>query len=37
VIISPDQDLVLVRLGKTNDGDLAPVRAALGNVVASVE
>jgi CubicO group peptidase (beta-lactamase class C family) len=37
VIISPDQDLVLVRLGKTNDGDLAPVRKALGDVVASVE
>jgi CubicO group peptidase (beta-lactamase class C family) len=37
VIISPDQDLVLVRLGKTNDGNLAPVRKALGDVVASVE
>jgi CubicO group peptidase (beta-lactamase class C family) len=36
VIVSPDQDMVLVRLGKTNDGDLAPVRAALGTVVAAV-
>jgi hypothetical protein len=25
-----------VRLGKTNDGDLAPVRAVLGAVVATV-
>jgi CubicO group peptidase (beta-lactamase class C family) len=36
VIASPEQDLVLVRLGKTNDGDLAPVRAALGDVVAAI-
>jgi CubicO group peptidase (beta-lactamase class C family) len=36
VIVSPDQDLVLVRLGKTNDPDLGPVRAALGDVVAAV-
>jgi CubicO group peptidase (beta-lactamase class C family) len=36
VIVSPDQDMVLVRLGKTNDGDLAPVRAVLGAVVATV-
>ncbi len=36
VIVSPDQGLVLVRLGKTNDGDLQPVRNALGAVVAAV-
>ncbi len=36
VIVSPDQDMVLVRLGKTNDGELAPVRATLGDVAASV-
>jgi CubicO group peptidase (beta-lactamase class C family) len=36
VIVSPDQQLVIVRLGKTNDGDLAPVRAALGDVVAAM-
>ncbi|MFM9853572.1 MAG: serine hydrolase domain-containing protein, partial [Sphingomonadaceae bacterium] len=36
VIASPDQDMVFVRLGKTNDGDLEPVRKALGAIVASV-
>jgi CubicO group peptidase (beta-lactamase class C family) len=36
VIVSPEQRLVLVRLGKTNDPDLGPVRAALGRVVAGV-
>jgi CubicO group peptidase (beta-lactamase class C family) len=36
VIVSPDQKLVLVRLGKTNDPDLEPVRKALGAVVAAV-
>jgi CubicO group peptidase (beta-lactamase class C family) len=34
VIVSPDQNLVLVRLGKTNDGHLASVREALGAIVA---
>lgn len=33
VIASPDQAIVLVRLGKTNDPDLAPVRAALGQII----
>lgn len=36
VIVSPDQKLVLVRLGKTNDSDLDPVRKALGAVVAKI-
>ncbi len=36
VIVSPDQNLVLVRLGKTNDPMLGPVRAALGAVVAKI-
>jgi CubicO group peptidase (beta-lactamase class C family) len=36
VIVSPDQKMILVRLGKTNDGDLAPVRAALGDIAASI-
>lgn len=36
VIVSPEQDLVLVRLGKTNDGVLQPVREALGDYVAKV-
>ena len=36
VIVSPDQGLVLVRLGKTQDDALQPVRDALGAVVASV-
>lgn len=36
VIASPDQGLVLVRLGKTNDPDLGPVRAALGRIVSSL-
>jgi CubicO group peptidase (beta-lactamase class C family) len=35
VMISPDQGLVIVRLGKTNDPDLEPVRKALGDLVAS--
>ncbi len=33
VIVSPDQKLVVVRLGKTNDDQLDPVRKALGEVV----
>jgi CubicO group peptidase (beta-lactamase class C family) len=33
VIVSPEQDLVLVRLGKTNDNVMNPVRLALGRVV----
>lgn len=36
VIASPDQGLVLVRLGKTNDPDLGPVRAALAQIVSSI-
>jgi CubicO group peptidase (beta-lactamase class C family) len=36
VITSPDQGLVLVRLGKTNDDKLQPVRDALGAVVAVI-
>lgn len=36
VIASPDQDLVLVRLGKTQDDKLDPVRQALGRVVAAI-
>jgi CubicO group peptidase (beta-lactamase class C family) len=36
VIVSPDQKMVLVRLGKTNDGDLQPVRDALGDIAARV-
>jgi CubicO group peptidase (beta-lactamase class C family) len=36
VIASPEQHLVLVRLGKTNDGDIEPVRRALGALVQSV-
>ncbi|MEQ1547667.1 MAG: serine hydrolase [Chakrabartia sp.] len=37
VIVSPDQGLVLVRLGKTNDGDLQPVRDALATLVETAE
>jgi CubicO group peptidase (beta-lactamase class C family) len=37
VIVSPEQRMVLVRLGKTDDGNLGPVREALGDVVASVK
>lgn len=37
VIVSPKQHLVLVRLGKTNDQDLGPVRAALGDFVAGID
>lgn len=37
VIASPDQHLVLVRLGKTNDPDLGPVRSALGQIVSSID
>ena len=33
VIVSPDDDLVLVRLGKTNDEALDPVRVRLGRSV----
>ena len=36
VIVSPQDRMVLVRLGKTNDGNLAPVRNALGDVIAAV-
>jgi CubicO group peptidase (beta-lactamase class C family) len=36
VIVSPDQGLVLVRLGKTNDDKLQPVRDALGLLVAGL-
>ncbi len=36
VIVAPDQKIVLVRLGKTNDSDLKPVRAALGWLVAGM-
>ncbi len=36
VITSPDQGLVLVRLGKTNDDKLQPVRDALGSIVAAI-
>jgi CubicO group peptidase (beta-lactamase class C family) len=36
VIVSPEQNLILVRLGKTDDGKLEPVKAALGDVVQSV-
>lgn len=36
VIASPDQGVVLVRLGKTNDPDLGPVRAALAQIIASL-
>jgi CubicO group peptidase (beta-lactamase class C family) len=33
VIVSPEQDIVLVRLGKTQDEELQPVRNALGVIV----
>jgi CubicO group peptidase (beta-lactamase class C family) len=33
VIVSPRQDLVIVRLGKTNDGDRAPMVAGLAKLV----
>ena len=36
VIASPDQATVLVRLGKTNDPDLGPVRSALGQIMSSI-
>jgi len=36
VIASPAQHMVLVRLGKTNDPDLGPVRAALARVVTQI-
>lgn len=36
VVVSPEQELVLVRLGKTQDDALQPVREALGSLVASV-
>jgi len=36
VIASPDQGTVLVRLGKTNDPDLGPVRTALGQIMSSI-
>lgn len=35
VIVSPEQNMVLVRLGKTNDDKLQPVRSQLGKVVAA--
>ncbi|MEK6637763.1 MAG: serine hydrolase [Pseudomonadota bacterium] len=37
VIVSPEQDLVLVRLGKTNDNVLEPVRVMLGRSVYMLE
>ena len=37
VIVSPEQDLVLVRLGKTNDDVMAPVRLALGRTVEAID
>jgi CubicO group peptidase (beta-lactamase class C family) len=37
VIVSPEQDLVLVRLGKTNDDVMEPVRLALGRVVKDIQ
>ena len=37
VIVSPDQGLVVVRLGKTNDPALGPVRDALGDLVAAFQ
>jgi len=36
VIASPDQGTVLVRLGKTNDPDLGPVRTGLGQIMSSI-
>jgi CubicO group peptidase (beta-lactamase class C family) len=36
VIVSPDQNMVLVRLGKTNDDQLQPVRNALGQIAAAI-
>jgi CubicO group peptidase (beta-lactamase class C family) len=36
VIVSPDQNMVLVRLGKTNDDQLQPVRDALGRIAAAI-
>ena len=36
VITSPEQDMVLVRLGKTNDGDREPVKKALGAIISGV-
>ena len=36
VIVSPEQSTVLVRLGKTQDDQLNPVRQALGDVIASL-
>jgi CubicO group peptidase (beta-lactamase class C family) len=37
VIVSPEQDLVIVRLGKTNDDVMDPVRLALGRVVGNIK
>lgn len=37
VIVSPEQDLVLVRLGKTNDDVMEPVRLALGRAVEAID
>ena len=37
VIVSPEQDLVLVRLGKTNDDVMEPVRLALGRTVETAD
>ncbi|MFM7028602.1 MAG: serine hydrolase domain-containing protein [Chakrabartia sp.] len=36
VIASPDQGVVLVRLGKTNDPDLGPVRTALAQIITAM-
>lgn len=37
VIVSPEQDLVIVRLGKTNDDVMEPVRLALGRAVEAID
>jgi CubicO group peptidase (beta-lactamase class C family) len=37
VIVSPEQDLVIVRLGKTNDDVMNPVRLALGRAVEGLQ
>lgn len=37
VIVSPEQDLVLVRLGKTNDDVMEPVRLTLGRAVEGLQ
>ena len=37
VIVSPEQDLVIVRLGKTNDNVMNPVRLTLGRAVEGLQ